>query len=59
MYFWGIFQVKTLFQKFWPLLCKRAKLDLRWTKFFILNMGNRVAGSEPLLWEVDPPIIEV
>ena len=28
----GNFQVKTLFQKLWPLMCKRAKLDLRSTK---------------------------
>ena len=31
--FWGIFQVKTLFQKLWPLLYKRIELDLRSTKF--------------------------
>ena len=30
--FWGILQVETLFQKLWPLLFKRAELDLRPTK---------------------------
>ena len=36
--FGGIFQVKTLFQKLWPLLYKRAKLDLRLTKnMFCMN----------------------
>ena len=32
--FWGMFRVKRLFQKLWPLLYKRAKLDLRSTKWF-------------------------
>ena len=30
--FWGIIQVDRLFLKLWPLLYKRAKLDLRLTK---------------------------
>ena len=33
--FWGSFQVETLFQKFPPLLFKRAKLDLRSTNTYI------------------------
>ena len=33
--FWGIFRDETLFQKLWPLLYKRAELDLRSTKMFI------------------------
>ena len=32
--FGGIFQVERLFQKLWPLLYKRAELDLRLTKIF-------------------------
>ena len=35
--FWEIFRVKTLFQKLWPLLYKRAKLDLRSTKLCYAN----------------------
>ena len=33
--FWGIFQAETLFQKLWPLLYKRAELELRSTNHSI------------------------
>ena len=36
--FWGIFQVIRLFQILWPLLYKRAKLDLRSTNQVFLVM---------------------
>ena len=41
----GIFHLKTLFQKLWPLLYKRAELDLRPTKCLaitkMLNANKR------------------
>ena len=39
----GIFQVETLCQKFWPLLFKRAELNLRSTKYIIVKMTKYVA----------------
>ena len=40
----GIFQVKTLFQKLWPLLYKRAELDLRLTKSY-LSYRRKACGA--------------
>ena len=44
--FWTHLKVKTLYWKLWPLLDKRAKLDLRSTKLFLLLLHRaKLTGS--------------
>ena len=54
--FWEFFQVETLFQKMWPLMYKRAELDLRSTntcygsvkcKSNLIELFHKVIKSAP------------
>ena len=40
-----IFRVERLFQKLWPILYNRAKLDLRSTKDFLRPVSRTKAGN--------------
>ena len=40
-----LFEGKTLFNKVWPLLDSRAKLDLRLTKLLLLKRGVALVTS--------------